>query len=197
MINENYIILGFIIQTIGSLGYCLDTLKGKNQPNRVTWLLWAIIPLIAFFAQRSQGVGLQTLMTFSVGFIPLFVLIASFLNSKAVWKLGKLDFFCGFLSLLGVVLWWLTKEGNIAIMFSIAADCLAAIPTVIKSYTHPQSESINNYFAAMLNSILTILTIKSFNFTNSSFAFYIFFINSLIFFLLKLKVGDYINKLNK
>jgi hypothetical protein len=192
MISEYFVILGFAIQIIGSFGYCLDTLRGKIQPNRITWLLWSLIPMVAFFAQRSQGVEMQSLMTFSVGFIPLFVLLASFFNAKAVWKLGKFDFICGFLSLLGILLWYITKEGNIAIIFSIAADFLAAIPTVIKSYTHPQSESINNYFAAILNSIITILTIKKFDFANSSFAFYILFINSFIFFLVKFKVKNLI-----
>lgn len=189
MINENFVILGFIIQIIGGLGYCLDTLKGKIQPNRVSWFLWFLAPMIAFFAQLNKGVGLQSLLTFSVGFIPLLVLITSFLNKKAVWKISSLDIICGFLSLLGIILWWITSEGNLAIVFSIATDFLAGFPTVVKSYTHPQSENPNVYLSVIISSILTILTIKTFDFANSAFAFYILFIDCLLFFLIKFKIG--------
>ena len=41
MLNENVVIVGVIIQTICAIGYLLDTLKGKIQPNKVSWLLWA------------------------------------------------------------------------------------------------------------------------------------------------------------
>ncbi len=73
MINENFVILGVVIGFIGSLSYLLSTIKGKTKPNRVTWFLWAIAPLIAFAAEIKEGVGIQSLMTFSVGFGPLLI----------------------------------------------------------------------------------------------------------------------------
>jgi hypothetical protein len=80
MINQNFVILGAIIATIGSLSYLIDTIKGKVKPNRVSFLLWSLAPLIAFVAELKQGVGLQALMTFVVGFLPLTIFIASYFN---------------------------------------------------------------------------------------------------------------------
>jgi len=54
MINQNFVILGAIIATAGGLSYLIDTLKGKVKPNRVSYLLWSIAPLIAFFAEINQ-----------------------------------------------------------------------------------------------------------------------------------------------
>lgn len=51
MLNENFVILGAVIFAIGSLSYLIDTLKGKVKPNRVTFFLWALAPLIAFAAE--------------------------------------------------------------------------------------------------------------------------------------------------
>jgi hypothetical protein len=164
MIHQNFVIVGFIIQCIGGWSYLVDTVKGKIQPNRVTWFLWTLAPLIAFAAEVKLGVGLQSLMTFSVGFIPLCVFIASFFSKKAVWKLGTLDYVCGALSILGLLLWWVTKVGNIAIFFSILSDALAAVPTIIKSYRTPESESYSVYFAGLINGGMTVLTITSWNF---------------------------------
>ena len=82
MLNPNFIILGVILQFVGGMSYLIDTVKGKIQPNKVSWLLWAIAPLVAFVAEIKQGVGIQSLATFIVGFVPLLVFIASF---RSVW----------------------------------------------------------------------------------------------------------------
>lgn len=189
MINPNFVIVGFIIQCIGGWSYLVDTVKGKIQPNRVTWFLWTLAPLIAFAAEVKQGVGLQSLMTFSVGFIPLLVFIASFFNKKAVWQLGRLDFVCGALSIVGLVLWLVTKVGDIAILFAILSDALAAVPTIIKSYRAPESESYSVYFAGLINGGITLLTITAWNFATWGFPVYITLLNLLLFILIKYKLG--------
>src|SRR5438046_9684073 len=108
MINQNFVILGAIIATMGSLSYLIDTLKGKVKPNRVSFLLWSLAPLIAFFAEVKQGVGIQALMTFIVGFLPLTIFIASFVNKKAVWNFTGFDLTCGSLSIISLVSWFIT-----------------------------------------------------------------------------------------
>ena len=106
MLDQNFVIVGAIIAAAGSLSYLVDTLKGKVKPNRVSFLLWSLAPLIAFFAEIKQGVGIQALMTFVVGFLPLTIFIASFVNKKAEWKLTGFDLMCGALSIVGLVLWY-------------------------------------------------------------------------------------------
>jgi len=128
-------------------------------------------------------------MTFSVGFVPLLIFIASFFNKKAVWKLGTLDYICGALSIVGLVLWLVTKVGNIAIIFSILADALAAIPTIIKSYRAPESESYSVYLAGWINGGITLLTITSWNFATWGFPVYILVLNFLLFILIKFRLG--------
>ena len=86
MINENWIYLGTAIGAAGALVYLRDTLRGTTQPNRVTWLLWAVAPLLAAAVSLSEGAGLRALPTFMVGFMPLLIFIASFHNAAAVWK---------------------------------------------------------------------------------------------------------------
>ena len=50
MIDERFVYLGVILSIYGSLSYLIDTVKGKVRPNRISWLFWALAPLIAFFA---------------------------------------------------------------------------------------------------------------------------------------------------
>jgi hypothetical protein len=189
MINQNFIYLGFILNLIGGGSYFIDTIRGKIQPNRVTWFLWALAPLIAFIAQVKQGVGLPALLTFGVGFTPLLIFIASFFNKKSVWVLQKRDYICGAFSLLGLVLWYVTKIGNIAIICSILSDALAAVPTIIKSYTHPESENYIEFFLSGIFSVITVLAIQTWNFATYGFPLYLVFINAICFVLIKFRLG--------
>ncbi len=195
MINENFVIVGTIIAGIGTLSYLVDTVRGRVKPNRVSFLMWSIAPLIAFVAQLKQGVGIQSLMTFSVGFFPLIILIASFVNKKAQWKLTRFDLICGLLSLAGLVLWLITRVGNVAIFFSIMADGLAALPTIVKSYKFPETESAWPWSTAAISGILTLLTITNWSFANYGFPLYISTVNSLIFVLAQFQLGKKIKSI--
>jgi hypothetical protein len=190
MLNQNFIIIGTVIGAIGSLAYLIDTVKGKVKPNRVSFLLWSIAPFIAFAAQLKQGVGLEALMTFSTGFLPITTFIASFVNKKAEWKVTRFDLVCGFLSIVGLILWLITKVGNIAIFFSIVADGLAAVPTIVKSYKYPDTELAWPWIATTFGVILTLLTLKELTFANSGFIIYILMVNTLIFSLVQFRIGE-------
>lgn len=189
MLNENFVFLGVGIAAVGGIKYLIETIQGKVKPNKVTFFLWALAPLIAFAAEIKQGVGIQSLMTFWMGFGPLLILIASFFNKKAEWKLSTFDFICGFFSLVGLLLWYITKIGNLAILFAILADGLAALPTVRKTYYFPETEYSWMYFAGAISALLTLLTIKNWNFANYGFPVYIVIANLIIFSLAQFKIG--------
>ncbi|MEO8580988.1 MAG: hypothetical protein ABI425_00230 [Patescibacteria group bacterium] len=190
MLNQNFVILGTVLSAFGTIAYLIDTVKGRVKPNRVSFLLWSIAPFIAFAAQIKQGVGFESLMTFSVGFLPFLIFIASLVNKKAEWKITKFDLICGFFSIIGLILWLITKTGNVAIFFSIMADGLAAIPTVVKSYKYPETEVAWPWLTTSVGVLITLFTIERLSFANSGFIIYIMLINVLIFSLVQFKVGE-------
>jgi hypothetical protein len=197
MLNSNFIIIGTLLGAAGTVAYLVSTVRGRVRPNRVSFLLWSVVPMIAFFAQIRQGVGLVALMTFSTGFLPFTVFIASFFNKKSEWKLTMFDLTCGILSVAGLVLWMVTKVGNIAILFCIIADGLAAVPTVMKAYRYPDTEIAWPWIATSVGVILTLLTISKWTFANSGFILYILFINILIYCLVQFRWGERIERESK
>jgi hypothetical protein len=104
MISENFIWAALLINLFGTVIYLLDTVKGRVKPNKVTWLLWTVNPLVAFAAEIHQQVGIQSLLTFAIGFGPLIIFLVSFVNKKAYWKTTRADIACGLLSLIGLSL---------------------------------------------------------------------------------------------
>lgn len=194
MLDPRFIYLTIILNLAGSVGYALDTIKGKTKPNRVTWMLWALAPMIAFFASLSEGVGLSAIMTFMVGFGPLIVFLASFVNRKAYWNITRLDILCGSLAILALILWIITGTGNIAITLSILADLIAGIPTVVKAWKFPETESTNVYRNAALSAIITLLIIDHWTYAAYGFPLYILGICGLLYILIKFKVGVRFNQ---
>ena len=189
MLDERFVLLGVLLNIVGGLDYFIKTVQGKVKPNRVTWFLWAIVPFIAYISEISQGVGMQSLLTFMVGFNPLIIFIASFMNKNSAWKISLLDIVCALLCLIGLFFWMVTKVGNFAIIFSILADAFAGIPTIIKSYRYPDSEDYKIFMLGMLSAIITLLTVKQWNLANYGFPVYIFSINLLLVMLIRFKMG--------
>lgn len=134
-------------------------------------------------------------MTFMVGFNPSLVLIASFVNKKSSWKLGKLDIICGILALLGLALWRLTAIGNLAIAFSILADGLGAIPTVVKSINFPETENYKIFLLGAVSAVITLLTITKWQFEYYAFPLYVALVCTLLFILIKFKLGESLKRI--
>jgi len=160
VLNVHFVYLGAAIGAIGQVAYVVDTIRGRTQPNRVTWLLWGVAPLLAFAVETNANVGLRSLMTFMVGFGPLVVFAASFVNRRAVWRLGALDYVCGALSIGGTAGWLVTRQGLVALAAAVAADAIAGVPTLIKSWRLPESESTSIYLGSFANAVITLLTVK-------------------------------------
>jgi hypothetical protein len=176
--NIEYIVfLGAALSIVGSGKYIIDTIKGRTKPNRVTWLIWAMSPIIGTIAAVSDGVSWAILPTFMAGFGPLLVFIASFFNKKSYWKLGRGDYLCGAMAIAALVLWSMTKDPNIAILFSILADLFAAIPTLVKSWRHPETETGLTYVLSMFCQITGFIAMKQWNFAESAFGIYLFIVD--------------------
>ena len=189
MINEKFVLIGALLNIVGSGTYAFNTLKGKTKPNRVTWFLWALAPLIAVSAQWAEGVTWAALMTFMVGFGPLIIFLASFVNRKAFWKITKLDIVCGLISVLALVLWLITGQGIVAIIFSILADFVAGVPTLVKAFYEPETEHPSVFRNSAISAAITLLTIKEWSFANYGFALYIFAICLILYLLIRFKLG--------
>jgi predicted secreted protein len=112
------------------------------------------------------------LVTFTLGLGPLLVLLVSFANRGCYWKLTRFDFICGGLSAAAITAWVMTGRGDAAIALSIAADAFAAVPTVLKSYARPESESPWTYLASGAGAVITLLTVR--HWSSATFASYAF-----------------------
>ena len=75
---EYLVIVAAVASLLAAIVYIRSMFIGGTKPNRVTWLMWAIAPLIATVAALSNGVGWAVLPVFMAGFSPLLIFSASF-----------------------------------------------------------------------------------------------------------------------
>lgn len=181
------VFLGAIIQLVGVLSYIRGTLRGETQPNRVTWFLWGVIPIIGTVAAWSDGVRWAVLPVFMAGLGPLLVFAFSFANRNAYWKLGRLDYVCGIFSVGAIILWAVTKTPVVAIILSIVADALAAVPTLVKSWHHPQTEKIGPFVAGFTSQLTALAAFQLFTISEIAFPIYLMLINAALVLIIKRK----------
>jgi hypothetical protein len=194
VIDVHFVFLGAAISLIGSVLYAKDTFRGLTQPNRVTWILWTVAPMLAFASEIHQGVGLQSVMTFTIGLGPLIVLCASFANKNAVWKIGPFDIACGIASCLGLLLWLLSSNDTVALASFMTADALAGLPTIVKSWKAPETESANTYLGAFISALLTLATVTKWTSAVVAFPIQIAVFNALQISLISGRLGPRIRR---
>ena len=165
------------INIVAYFFYFKGILGGKVKPNLVSWSIWTIAPLLAFFFQIKAGAGLSSLPVFMAGFCPLLVIILAIVKRNSYWKLTALDIYCGALALIALLLYITTQNLSISILFAILSDGLAAVPTIVKTWKFPDTESPGPYIAGLSGNVLGLLIIDNWIFTIYSFGLYNILIN--------------------
>jgi len=181
-----FAIAGSVINFVACVSYVRAILKGEATPNRVTWFLWALVPVIAAAAQWSSGVGISTLVVLSVGLGPACIVLASFVGGTGSWRLGPFDYVCGACSLAALALWAVTGDPVTAIVLSILADAAAALPTVRKAWLAPATEDRSAYLIAFAGMILGILSVQEATFSAYAFNAYLVVVSLALVLILYL-----------
>jgi hypothetical protein len=173
--------LGVVFNLLAAYSYIVDTLRGRTKPNRVSWLLWTLIPMIAVAASLVKQPSWAALPVFMCGFADLLIFLASFVNPNAYWKLTVLDWICGTCSVLAIVLWALTKEPGMATLFCIAGDTLAAIPTLVKGWKEPHTETAKTFVLAFFGALTSFPAMRNWSFAECGFPIYLLVMTALLF----------------
>ena len=164
------VIISSLLLLWGGYAYFRDTLAGRTKPNRVSWFLWALAPLVSFSAAFSVDADIWASVRVLVGgVVPGVIFLGSFFNRKSYWKLTWFDWFCGGLSLTALLFWQLASSPLIAVLLATAANTFASIPTFIKAWNFPETETRLTFITSFLSAVLIIPAIPVWNVANSAF----------------------------
>jgi hypothetical protein len=189
MFPEQIIFVGVLINLFCSFWYIKNVLKGGTKPNLISWFVWALAPFVGYFLQIKAGAGISTLPVFMAGFGPFLVIIFSLFKKNAFWKIQSFDLLCGFFSVIALLIYIITNNLGISIIFAILSDLLAYIPTFIKSWKYPETETSSIYIGGIASNILSLLVIRNWIFAIYSFSIYLILANLIeVYFIYRKKI---------
>lgn len=88
-------------------------------------------------------------------------------------QLGPFDAVCAVIAVTALGIWLGLGQAPLAVIFAVAADAAAALPTIVKAWRDPDSENLLFYVLAATAATITLLTISSWEPASWAFAGYI------------------------
>lgn len=161
----------------GGLAYLHATLRGQAKPNPLSWLLWGVTALIAFFAEISAGVGAAAIVTLALAVSPLMVFVAAMFKDPRSLTFDRLNLVCGLMAVIGIVLWRLTSQPELAIVVAILADIASSFPTIFKTIRRPKTEYAPTYAISALSMVIALYTVRNWTFVAVAFPIYVLVVN--------------------
>ncbi|MFH1608527.1 MAG: hypothetical protein ABH951_00715 [Patescibacteria group bacterium] len=188
MLPQNIIFIGVALNLVFTIWYIKTIFKNNTRPNPISWFIWMLAPAIGVFLQLKAGAGLSVFGTLMAGFGPFLVLVFSVFRKNAFWKIKTFDIICGLIALFSLILYILTSNLWISILFAILADFLAYIPIMIKTYKFPETENPSIFLGGIINNILVLLIIKDWSFSIYAFSLYLILANIIeVYFIYRKK----------
>ena len=189
MLPEKIIYIGVLINLIGILWYIRGIFYSGTKPNLVSWFIWTLAPFIGVFLQLKAEAGLSVLGTLMAGFGPFLVLLFSLFKKNSFWKIKTFDVICGLIALFSLILYILTHNLGISILFAILSDFLAYIPTILKTYKFPETENSSIFAGGIINNILALLITKNWIFAIYAFPVYLVLVNLIeVYFIYRKRI---------
>lgn len=178
-----FVAISFVIGLCGYAFYYKDIFRGRTKPHAFSWLVWAILAGIAFFGQIFDQAGfgawvsgLTTIACFSIFLV-------------ALWKGEKDITFSDKLSLLGAViallLYYITNNPLASVILITVIYTIGGFyPTVRKSYSKPQEETLLTYFLDGIKWLMALFALENYSVLTSLYPLAGFLINFLFVGLL-------------
>lgn len=171
-------ILALSLNLIGYGPYIRDILRGQVKPHRVTWGVWTILTMIAAVNQVKNGGGYSSLFFISTAAL---VLVTFLLSLKyGLKETSTIDRLCLILALALLVYWVTVRYTRLSTLLAVIIDMLGAVPTVIKTYRRPETETYIQWALAGIGGLLSLLAITRVDWVLIIYPAYVFVMNGVI-----------------
>lgn len=160
--KEFFAVLSALLIVAAAPPYIVDTLRHKTKPERITWLIFSVLGIIAFISQLSLGASWSLLFSGldTSASIMVFCLSIKF----GVGGYTKLDVAALSIASLGAIIAIVVKQPIISLLGVIIADLSGMALTVRKVLSNPESETAISWLLVGTASLCGILIVGRFSF---------------------------------
>lgn len=172
---------------VGAIPYIKDIFKKQVHPHVLSWLGWGLITGLGAAAMYADGSTWMAVIVFANTIACLSIAFFAAVRKVGVWETSGFDWFFFFMGLLGVVLWQTLDMPILALICAMVADFAFGIPTIIKTYLNPETETLFVWVAATLSGFFSLFAIQTIAFHEIAYPVYLLFFDSTVL-LLVLKI---------
>lgn len=172
---------------IGAGPYTRDILRKKAHPHVLSWLGWGFITALGASAMYADGSTWPAAIVFANSIACLTIVLFSVINKVGVWQTSFFDWFFFGMGLLGIVLWQTLDLPVLALICALVADFSFGVPTIIKTYKDPSTETPFVWVAATFSGVFSLFAIEAWAFYEAAYPLYLLMFDSTVL-LLVLKI---------
>ncbi len=189
--KEAIAIIAAILAIIGNISYLKDVIKGHVHPHPYTWFIWSIVSMTTFLGGLAKGAGIGALPT---GVAEAFTIIIFLFSLKYIFKrktghIRKVDHYFLVIALVGLIPWALTNDPTVSVVIVVLIDIVAFMPTLRKTWAHPETERPLLYEMNVARHILTLFSLGAYNIATTFHSIAMICTNLVMTVFIKRKVG--------
>lgn len=153
-------IIATLLTFVAYIPYYRDILRGKTHPHIYSWSLWCLLTVLIVALQIKDGAGPGVFVTIAAGLMCIGVVLLSFKHGKKDITIS--DTVVLILTLVAIAFWLVADQPITSLILAIAADLLAFIPTIRKSWNKPYSETLSLFVTNTFRFILALLAVQNY-----------------------------------
>lgn len=137
--------------------YLRDMLRGATRPHRGAWLIWGVLGVVVCESQRAEGATWSLVMSEAQIALNLLVIVLAVrlgTGGMSASETGLLALAAG-----GVAGWFVVGEPMVAVACVVAADLVAALMMLPKTWRAPHSETASTFALASLAGALALASV--------------------------------------
>jgi hypothetical protein len=147
-------VLSAVTNSIGTVPYIIDTLKGKTKPERAMWWVYVALFGVLFAAQADAGAGWLLLVTGA--YVLATVVIASLSVKYGYGRFHWRDGISLLIAAVGLVLWKIFDEPLLTIVLVIIVDFAGFWLTIVKTWHAPHTETLISWQLSGVSAVLSL-----------------------------------------
>lgn len=181
-------IIAACLAIIGNVPYLRDVIKGKIQPHAYTWFVWTIVSAVTFFGQVAKGAGVGVIPTAAAEIFTVIIFLYSLKNGFK--HVTKTDTIFLIIALLGLIPWALTSDPTISVVIVVMIDLIGFIPTLRKTWKHPETENPILYSMNVSRHFLALGALQAYNIATMFHSLAMIVTNSMMTWFIMRKLNN-------
>lgn len=137
--------------------YYVDIVRGNTKPQKVAFLIFAILSTISFFGQLVEG-ATSSLLLPAVFMIHLWIVFILSLK-YGVGGRSKSNIYSFIFSIMILVIWFFTRSAELAIILTVIVNTVGKYLIAEKVYNEPYSDLLLIWWASVFASLFAMISV--------------------------------------